>query len=104
MRPDPTRLCVVTLNVLVHRVRIGDTRDGASEGQNADSGCWEDLIKVSLKTGEDTNHTKGGLYRRLALTIAEVDVKTAVLVGSNAVAFTRESFMNSLDESVDFSL
>jgi len=59
---------------------------------------------VSLKTGEDTNHTKGSLHRRLALTIAKVNVKTAVLIGSDAVAFIRESFMNSLDESVDFSL
>ena len=31
-------------------------------------------------------------------------MKTAVLVGGDAVAFTRESFMNSLNESVNFGL
>lgn len=103
MSSDPIRL-IITLDVLVDRIKSTNTRYGTVEGRNADSGSWEELIKVTLKTSKNTDHAERGLYRGRVLTVAEMDVKARVAVGSNAVTVTRESFMDSMDESPDLDL
>ena len=59
---------------------------------------------MTLKTGKNTDHAERGLYRGRVLSVRKVDVQACVRVSSNTVTVTRESFMDSLDESADLDL